>query len=87
VVHIDYPIKQVLQKLDLAGRMIAWTVKLSEFKLRYESKRQMKAQFLANFFIKLPPHGESRDWWMLGVDKFSNKKESGARHLFQFSNV
>nr|KYP64237.1 Retrovirus-related Pol polyprotein from transposon 412 family [Cajanus cajan] len=31
VVKTDYLIKQILRKLELAGRMIAWSVELSEF--------------------------------------------------------
>nr|KYP73760.1 Retrovirus-related Pol polyprotein from transposon opus [Cajanus cajan] len=31
VVKTDYPIKQILRKSELAGRMIAWSVELSEF--------------------------------------------------------
>jgi hypothetical protein len=31
VVKTDYPIKQVLRKPDLAGRMVAWSIELSEY--------------------------------------------------------
>nr|KYP45857.1 Retrovirus-related Pol polyprotein from transposon 297 family [Cajanus cajan] len=37
VVKIDYPIKQILRKPELAGRMIAWSVELSKFGIKYES--------------------------------------------------
>lgn len=36
VVRSGYPIKQVLRKPELAGRMIAWTIELSECGLRYK---------------------------------------------------
>jgi len=36
VVKTNYPIKQVLQKPELAGRMVAWSIELSEFDLQYE---------------------------------------------------
>jgi len=35
-VRIDYPIFKILSKLDLAGRMIGWSVKLSEFDIQYQ---------------------------------------------------
>ncbi|XP_020238884.1 uncharacterized protein LOC109817943 [Cajanus cajan] len=49
VVKTDYPIKKILRKPELAGRMIAWSVELSEFGIRYESRGTLKAQCLANF--------------------------------------
>jgi len=34
VVKMNYPIKQVLGKPELAGRMVAWFVELSEFDIQ-----------------------------------------------------
>jgi len=42
-VKTDYPIKQILQRPELAGRMTAWAIELSEFGLRYEARGPMKA--------------------------------------------
>ena len=36
IVKTDHPIRQVLKKLKLAGRMIAWSVELSEFDISFE---------------------------------------------------
>uniref|UniRef100_A0A151UI61 Reverse transcriptase RNase H-like domain-containing protein n=1 Tax=Cajanus cajan TaxID=3821 RepID=A0A151UI61_CAJCA len=36
IVKNDYPIKQILQKPELTGRMIAWSMELSEFRIQYE---------------------------------------------------
>ncbi|RDX71667.1 Retrovirus-related Pol polyprotein from transposon opus, partial [Mucuna pruriens] len=36
IVRIDFPIRQVLRKLDMAGRMVAWSVQLSEFDISFE---------------------------------------------------
>nr|KYP36246.1 hypothetical protein KK1_042651 [Cajanus cajan] len=44
VVKTDYPIKQILRKPELAGRMIAWLVELSEFGIQYE-KQSLKFSF------------------------------------------
>ncbi|XP_020216290.1 uncharacterized protein LOC109800025 [Cajanus cajan] len=55
VVKIDYPIKQILRKLELSERMIAWSVELSEFGIRYESRGPLKAQCLAEFMAELTP--------------------------------
>jgi len=48
-VKTDYPIKKILQKLDLAERMSSWAVELSEFNIRYEPHGPIKAQCLLDF--------------------------------------
>ncbi len=37
VVRTDQPIKQILHRPDLAGRMIKWSIELSEFGITYEA--------------------------------------------------
>lgn len=37
IIMIEYPINQVLRKLDLTGRKIAWSVELSKFSLEYRA--------------------------------------------------
>lgn len=49
-VKINFPIRQVLSKLDLAGRMVVWSVKLSEYDINYEPRGSIKAQAMDNFF-------------------------------------
>ena len=34
-VMIDLPIRKVLQKTDIVGRMVRWAVELSEFDIQY----------------------------------------------------
>ncbi|RDX76976.1 rnhA, partial [Mucuna pruriens] len=38
VVRMDLPIRQVLRKPDLAGRMVAWSVQLLEFDISFERR-------------------------------------------------
>ena len=52
VVKTNSPIKQVLRKPKLVGRMVAWSAELSEFNLQYEPHGPMKTQFMANFLAK-----------------------------------
>ena len=82
-VKTNYPLKQVLQRPELAGRMTAWAVELSEFGLHYESMGPMKVQFLAEFLTELPPVTEKNTAWLLIVDGSSNKKGSGARVILE----
>ena len=37
IIMTEYPINQVLRKLDLTGRKIAWSVELSKFSLEYRA--------------------------------------------------
>jgi len=38
----DLSIRKVLQKLDVAGRMVRWSVELSEFDIQYEPRGLVK---------------------------------------------
>ena len=50
---MDQPIRYVLQKLDLAGRMVTWSVELFEFDIRYEFRTAIKAQALVDFLVEM----------------------------------
>jgi hypothetical protein len=80
VVKTDYPIKKVLRKPDLAGRMVAWAVELSEFNITFSPRGAIKSQILADFILELstPPKENSEEPWTLSVDGASNLKGSGA---------
>ncbi|GAU21317.1 hypothetical protein TSUD_372110 [Trifolium subterraneum] len=80
VLKTDYPIKNVLSKPDLVGRMVAWSVELSEFDITYIPRGPIKSQALADFVLKMtdpPSEGEARPW-TLSVDGSSNLRGSGA---------
>jgi len=53
VVKTDYPIRKVLTKPDLIGRMIMWSVELSEFGITYEPRGPIRSQYLADFLVEL----------------------------------
>ena len=38
IVRIDYPITNFFRNPELAGRMVAWSVELSEFGIKYEPR-------------------------------------------------
>ena len=56
-VMTDLSIKYILQKPDISGRLVKWTIELSEYGIQYESRGPIKAQFLADFLVELsePP--------------------------------
>ena len=48
-VLIAHPIRATLRKVDLAGRMEKWSVKLNRFHIEYEPRAAIKGQILAYF--------------------------------------
>ena len=53
IVMTDLPIRNVLQKPDLAGRMVRWAVELSEFDIQYEPRGPIKVKVYAKFVVEL----------------------------------
>ncbi|XP_020211548.1 uncharacterized protein LOC109796275 [Cajanus cajan] len=87
VVKTNYPIKQILRKPELAGRMIAWSIELSEFGIQYENRGPLKAQCLADFVAELTPATtEESQAWTLHVDGSSNSKGGGAGIILEGPN-
>nr|KYP71305.1 Retrovirus-related Pol polyprotein from transposon 17.6 [Cajanus cajan] len=87
IIKTDYPIKQILRKPELAGRMIAWSVELSEFGIQYEGRGPLKAQCLADFVAELTPTtAEEPQVWTLHVDGSSNSKGGGAGIILEGPN-
>jgi len=50
---IDLPIYKVLQKPEVASRMVRWVVELSEFDVQYEPRGSIKGQAYADFIVEL----------------------------------
>jgi len=78
IVRTDYPIFKILSKPDLAGKMIGWSVELSEFDTRYEPRGAIKSQCLVDFSAELTPLPTLSGGWTLYVDRSSNKMTCGA---------
>jgi len=86
----DLPIRKVLQKLDVAGRMARWAVELSEFDVQYEPKGPIKGQVYADFVVELSSaaaHQEKAGFkWVLSVVESSNQQGSGADVILEGPN-
>ena len=52
LVITDQPIKKAMNKLEAAGRLIQWTIELSQFDVVYSPRIAIKAQALANFIAE-----------------------------------
>ncbi|XP_014524092.1 uncharacterized protein LOC106780328 [Vigna radiata var. radiata] len=84
VVRTNHPLSKVLRKPDLAGRMVAWAIELSEFGMRYEPRGSIRGQHLADFAAEIPPTGS--DLWSLYIDRASGKNASGAGIVLEGPN-
>ncbi|MCH99186.1 putative protein NYNRIN-like, partial [Trifolium medium] len=79
VVQTDQPIKQLLTRPDMTGRMLKWSLELAEFDISYESRKALKAQVLADFIAKMTtPTTPEKEKWTIFVDGSSNSQGSGA---------
>jgi hypothetical protein len=79
----EYPLRKVMQKLDLSGRLANWAIELGQFDLEFVPRNAIKGQALADFlaeFTNMPRIKEpkiKRDW-VIYVDGSSTKKNGGA---------
>ncbi|RYR53176.1 hypothetical protein Ahy_A06g028171 [Arachis hypogaea] len=85
-VRTDQAVKQVLQKSDLAGRMLAWSIELSQFQIRFEPRNAIKAQALTDFIAEMTPIKLTPEPWKLHVDGSSNSTHGGARIILENQN-
>nr|KYP38666.1 Transposon Ty3-I Gag-Pol polyprotein [Cajanus cajan] len=87
LVRTDSPITKVLRKPELAGRMVAWSVELSQFDIRFEPRGPIKAQSLADFLNEFTPQAlPVSHLWTLHVDGSSNQQGSGAGIILEGPN-
>nr|CAN72485.1 hypothetical protein VITISV_002718 [Vitis vinifera] len=89
IVLIDQPLRNILHKPDLTGRMLQWAIELSEFGIEFQPRLSMKGQVMADFVLeysrKPGQHEESskKEWWTLRVDGASRSSGSGVGLLLQ----
>ena len=83
IVMTDHPLKKAMNKLEAVGRLIQWTIELSEFDIRYQPRNVIKAQTLADFIVEFTPsHGdldemEDNKTWVVHVDRSSTLHVGG----------
>nr|CAN67487.1 hypothetical protein VITISV_044189 [Vitis vinifera] len=49
IVLTDQPLRNILHKPDLTGRMLQWAIELSEFGIEFQPRLSMKGQVMADF--------------------------------------
>nr|GEU91847.1 reverse transcriptase domain-containing protein [Tanacetum cinerariifolium] len=82
----DQPIKQIVSRPDVAGRLQKWSVMLGEHNITYRPRMSVKGQILADFLTEMPgenppaaPVSETQqEPWILFTDGSSCVDGSGA---------
>ncbi|XP_074358425.1 uncharacterized protein LOC141697776 [Apium graveolens] len=89
-VYTNQPLRKILHKPDLSGRLVNWVVELSQFNITYLPRPSIKGQALSDFLIecstpsedKVLPENSSQLTslplsWLLFVDGTSTSDSSG----------
>nr|CAN82844.1 hypothetical protein VITISV_005761 [Vitis vinifera] len=91
IVLTDQPLRNILHKPDLTGRMLQWAIELSKFGIEFQPRLSMKGQVMADFVLEYSrrpsQHHESskQEWWTLRVDGASRSSSSGQAIQLGFS--
>ncbi|KAK3014443.1 hypothetical protein RJ639_010088 [Escallonia herrerae] len=82
IVLTDKPLRRILHRPDLLGRLVPWSIELGEFDIRYKPRPSVKGQALADFIVEctfpiedkepLLPAQPELFTWTLFVDGSSN---------------
>ncbi|RVW52957.1 Transposon Ty3-I Gag-Pol polyprotein [Vitis vinifera] len=89
VVLTNQPLRNILHKPDLIGRMLQWAIELSEFGIEFQPRLSMKGQVMADFVLEYsrkPSQSQEQSknkWWTLRVDGASRSSGSGVGLLLQ----
>ncbi|XP_022858502.1 uncharacterized protein LOC111379372 [Olea europaea var. sylvestris] len=69
VVLTNQPLRHILQKSDVSGRLMKWAIKLGEFDIEFKSCPSIKAQALADFIAELTPRPRGLGVIIINPDK------------------
>ncbi|RVW59864.1 Retrovirus-related Pol polyprotein from transposon 17.6 [Vitis vinifera] len=89
VVLIDQPLRNIMHKPDLTGRMLQWAIELSEYGIEFQPRLSMKGQVMADFVLEYSrrpiqrKEPSEKEWWNLRVDGASRSSGSGVGLLLQ----
>nr|XP_033512859.1 uncharacterized protein LOC117277560 [Nicotiana tomentosiformis] len=85
-----FPLRNILHKPELSGRLAMWVIELSEHDIIYQPRTAIKSQvivdFVADYSAKIMPEAEkeaahafpqTQDLWILYTDDASNASGSG----------
>lgn len=58
-----HPLKQVIRKPEIASIMVAWSVELFKFNLKFELRGPIKRECLVDFMVELPSSESDNEGW------------------------
>uniref|UniRef100_A0A2N9H4C4 Uncharacterized protein n=1 Tax=Fagus sylvatica TaxID=28930 RepID=A0A2N9H4C4_FAGSY len=84
VLLTNHPLRKAMNKPDAAGRLIQWSIELSEFDIDYRPRTAVKAQALADFIAEFTSKDdeptedvEQTSKWTMNIDGSSTKDSGG----------
>uniref|UniRef100_A0A2N9FQW8 Uncharacterized protein n=1 Tax=Fagus sylvatica TaxID=28930 RepID=A0A2N9FQW8_FAGSY len=84
VLLTNHPLRKAMSKPDAAGRLIQWSIELSEFDIDYRPRTAIKAQALADFIAEFTSKDdeptedvEQTSKWTVNIDGSSTKDSGG----------
>ncbi|KAL0440299.1 UNVERIFIED_CONTAM: Ribonuclease HI [Sesamum latifolium] len=80
VVLTNHSLKKILADPNISGRMVKWSIELSEHDIEYQPRPTIKAQSLVDFISELTGTEDPKKskWWKIFVDGSSTSLGSGA---------
>ncbi|XP_025660937.1 uncharacterized protein [Arachis hypogaea] len=79
IVRTNQPLRKILTKPELVGRLTKWSIELSEFDIQFQPRAALKVQILADFVFELTPDKHHHNKvWELHIDEASGREGSGA---------
>ncbi|XP_012836532.1 PREDICTED: uncharacterized protein LOC105957150 [Erythranthe guttata] len=76
VVRTNHPMKTVMGRMEVSGRMVKWAVEMGQFDISYEPWIAIKGQALADF-LQETTRPEEQGIWRVFVDGSANASGSG----------
>jgi hypothetical protein len=78
VLLTNHPLRKAMNKSDVAGRLIQWSIELSEFDIDYRPRTAIKAQALADFIAEFTSKDdEQTSKWTVNIDGSSTRDSGG----------
>ncbi|KAL0429035.1 UNVERIFIED_CONTAM: hypothetical protein Sradi_0529500 [Sesamum radiatum] len=76
----NHPLKKILANPNISGRMVKWSIELSEHGIEYQTRPAIKAQPLADFISEMTgaENRQITEWWKIFVDGSATSQGSGA---------
>jgi hypothetical protein len=84
IVLTNYPLRKAMNKPNATGRLVQWSIEISEFHINYRPRTAITAQALADFIAEFTQpwkdEGELEEGeaWTINIDGSSTKEMSGA---------